>query len=190
MSEQIRIEGIVRAQSYKRGSEGKQFLGAVLECADGKAWLIDYSEQSPFHAFADRQVSVSGEPYHPKGQALMGWRDRKGDKFGHFRVAAMRLVEGTPDAPLLEVEAGQELSGRFERQASGTPESTLSFVTEKGDNFLVFNDPAGLTVGRSVEITAYPVQPSPSIPRSIGKYLWIVCPCSMADLWEWRERHG
>ena len=193
MSEQekeIRMEGIVRAQSYKRGAEGKQFLGAVLECADGKAWVIDYSEQSPFHPFADRQVLVSGEPYHPKGQTLMGWRGKTGDKFGHFSVSTMRLVEVTPDAPLLEVEAGQELSGRFERQASGTPEPTLSFVTEKGDNFLVFNDPVGVTFGCSVEVSAYPVQPSPSIPRSTEKYLWVICPCSMADLWEWRERHG
>jgi hypothetical protein len=96
----------------------------------------------------------------------------------------------TPDAQLVEVEARQELSGRFERVASDTLESTLYFVTEKGDKFLVFNDSAGMTVGRRVEVSAYPVQPSPSIPRYSEEYLWIICPCSMADLWAWRERHS
>lgn len=139
MSEQekeLRIEGVVRASNYKRGAEGKQFLGAVIECADGMAWLVDYFEQSPFHAFAGRQVLVTGEPYRPKGQQMIGWRGRSGDKLGHFRVSTMRLVEVTPDAQLVQVEAMQKLSGRFERRASDTLESTLSFVTEKGDNFL------------------------------------------------------
>jgi hypothetical protein len=190
MSEQEKelwIEGAVRASSYTRGTEGKQFLGAVIECADGKIWLIDYSEQSPFHAFADRQVLVSGEPYDPEGQALIGWYGRE---VGHFRVSTLRLIEITPDTQLVGIGTRHELSGRFERGASDRLESTLSFVTEKGDSFLVFNDPVGMTVGRSVEVLAYPVQPSPSISRSSEEYLWIICPYSMADLWAWRERHS
>ena len=68
MSEQekeLRFEGIVRACRYIPGGQGKQFLGAIIECGAGKEWVIDYDEQSPFHAFADRQVVVSGEPYEP-----------------------------------------------------------------------------------------------------------------------------
>jgi hypothetical protein len=190
MSEQereLRIEGVVRASSYSRDTPGKQFLGAIIECSDGKDWVIDYDEQSPFHAFADRQVLVSGEPYEPKGQMLIGRRGKLG--IGHLRVSAMRLVEVTPDAQVVEVGARQKLSGRFERGTSDTRESSLSFVTEK-DTFLVSNDPAGAALGRSVEVWAYPVQPSPSIPRPPEQYLWIICPYSSADLWEWRERRS
>ena len=98
----------------------------------------------------------------------------------------MRLAEVTPDAELVEVGRGHHLCGRFERGTSDTGQSMLSFVTEKGDTFLVANDPAGATIGRSVKVWAYAVQPSPSIPRLPGRYLWIICPCSAADLWEWR----
>jgi hypothetical protein len=100
----------------------------------------------------------------------------------------MRLVEAAPDAELIEVGAGQQLTGRFELRTSHTGESTLSFVTEKGDRFLVANDPVGATVGQSVEVQAYPVQPSPSIPKCPGQYVWITCRCSTADIWEWRDR--
>jgi hypothetical protein len=133
--------------------------------------VIDYSEQSPFHAFAGRQVGVSGEPYKPEGQHLIGWGG--GKTLGHFRVSTMRLVEVTPDAELVEVGAGQHLCGRFERGKSETGCSTLSFVTEEETTFLVANDPVGATVGPSVEVWAYPVQPSPSIPRPPEQYLWI-----------------
>ena len=191
MSEQkteIRLEGIVHASRYDPSAQGKQFLGAAIECSDGKVWVIDDNEQSPFHAFAGRQVVVSCEPYKPEGQHLIGWRG--GKKLGHFRVSTMRLVEVTPDAKLVEVGGGQPLCGRFERGTSETGESMVSFVTEEGDAFLVTNDPAGATVGPSVKVWAYPVQPSPSIPRPREQYLWIICPCSAADLWEWRERHS
>ena len=102
----------------------------------------------------------------------------------------MRVIEVTPDAQLVEIGARQELFGRFKRGTGAPQESSLSFVTEKGDTFLVFNDPAGVTLGRIVEVWAYPVQPSPSIPRSAEQHLWIICPCSLADLWEWRERQS
>jgi hypothetical protein len=100
----------------------------------------------------------------------------------------MRLVEVAPDAELLEVGAGQHLTGQFELCTSHTGESTLSFVTEKGDTFLVANDPVGATVGRKVEVLAYPVQPSPSSTVFHGQYLWIICPCSVGDIWEWHGR--
>ena len=100
----------------------------------------------------------------------------------------MRLVEVIPDAEFVEVRAGQDLRGRFERGACDTGDMALLFLTEMGDRFLVANDPAGATVGRSVEVTAYPIQPSPSIPRPPGQYLWIICDCSAADIWEWRAR--
>lgn len=180
------MEGIVHASRYDPSDQGKQFLGAAIECSDGEVWVIDYDEQSPFHAFAGRRVLVSGEPYKPgPGQYLFRWQ---GKALGHFRVSTMRLVEVAPDAKLVEVGAGQPLCGRFEGGASDVGESALSFVTEKGDAFLVANDPAGATVGRSVEVWAYPVQPS--IPRLPEKYLWIICPRSAADDWAWRRRHS
>jgi len=180
------LEGIVHASRYDPGAPGKHFLGAAIECGDAKVWVIDYEEQSPFHAFAGRQVVVSGEFYKPDGQHLIGWAG--GKELGHFRVSTMRLVEVTGDAELVEVGAGRDLRGRFERAPGDTGEATVSFVTEKGDVFLVANDPAGASVGRTVEVWAYPVQLSASIPRPSGQYLWIICPYSAADLWEWRER--
>jgi hypothetical protein len=179
---ELQLEGIVLASRYA-ANKGKQFLGAIIKCTD-RMWVIDYDEQSPFHAFADRQVVVSGEPYEPAGQYLIG------KKLGHFRVSTMRLVEVPPDAELVEVAAGRHLFGRFERSASDTWGSILTFVTEKGESFPVANDPAGATVGRSVKVWAYPVQSSPSIPGPRQR-LWIICPMnSDADLLEWRERHS
>ncbi len=180
-----RLEGIVHASRYDPTAQGKQFLGAIIECADGEGWVIDYDEQSPFHAFAGRQVVVLGEPYEPEGQRIGGDRI-----VGHFRVSTMRLVEATSDAELLEVGPGDRVSGRLERVTSDTGESTFSFVTEKGDVFLVANDPASAAIGQNVDVLAYPVKPSPSIRRPSGKYLWIICPCSGADLWEWRRRRS
>jgi hypothetical protein len=181
------IQGVVRARSYTFGVDGKQFLGAVIEPPDGAAWIIDYGEQSPFHALADHKVMASGEPYEPTGQRLMAWRGRY--DIGHFRVSTMRPVEVTPDVQVLEIRAEQELSGRFERDRA-IPESPLAFVTDDGRTFSVFNDPAGVVFGKCVEVSAYPVQPGPAARRSAREYLWIVCPYSMADLWEWRKRRS
>jgi hypothetical protein len=190
MSEQekeVWLKGIVHAKRYDRGAQGKQFLGAAIECSDGMVWVIDYSEDSPFHAFAGHQVKVSGQPYEPEpwAQQLIGWRG--GRKLGHFRVSTMRLLEVTPDAEFVEVGAGKPLSGRFERTAKETGDAKLSFVTDEGNTFLVANDPVGMTIGTSVAVWAYAVQPSPSIPRSSEDYLWIISP---GDLWEWRKRHS
>jgi len=82
---ELRIEGVVRASGYTREAPGKQFLGAIIECSAGTDWVIDYDEQSPFHAFADRRVLVSGEPCEPQGQHLGGIR--------YFRVSTMRLLD-------------------------------------------------------------------------------------------------
>lgn len=186
MSEQenvLRLEGIV----HLRHTALVQWLGAELECSDAR-WFIAYSADSPYHAFAGRRVMVSGEPNErePLQRPLVRWGAKP--IAGHFSVSTMRLAEVTPDAELLEVGAGQQLTGRFELGASDAGESTLSFVTEQGDTFLVANDPAGATVGRSVEVLAYPVQPSPSISRSPVQHFWIHCPCLMTDFWEWHER--
>ena len=139
MSEQekeLQFEGIVYAPAYRDGDRGKQFLGAIIECSDGGDWIIDYEEQSPFHAFAGRKVVGSGEPYEPPfDQHLI--RTRRGQKPRHLHVSSMRLVEVTSDADLVEVGARQDLSGRFERATSDTGESMLSFVAEKGITFLV-----------------------------------------------------
>src|SRR5580704_4097834 len=65
--------------------------------------------------------------------------------------------------------------GRFER-ANGA----LIFRTGKDDPLLVFNEPAGANVGRSVEVRACSVKQSASEfpePR-----VWVICPCSMAEI--------
>ena len=191
MSEQgkgVRLEGTVRASRFDPSAHGKQFLGAALECSDGKVWVLDYNEQSPFHAFAGCRVVVSGEPYTPEGQQLIGWR--AGKKLGHFRVLTMRLLEAARDAEFVEIGAAQHLRGRFEPVPTATADSTLSFVTEDGTAFLVANDPAGATVGTSVAVCAYSLQRSPSTPKPPERYLWIIGPCSAADVWEWRRRHS
>jgi hypothetical protein len=192
MSEQdknIRLEGVVHASRYGHG-QGKQFLGAAIECSDGTVWVISYDEQSPFHAFAGRQVVVSGEPYEPdpRSQLLIGWRG--GRTLRHCRVSNMKLPDGTPNTELIEVGAGRHISGRFVRGKSGPEKSMMSFVDNEGVTFLVVNDPAGATVGPIVQVRAYPVRPSISIPGASGQYLWIICPHSTAQLWAWRERHS
>jgi hypothetical protein len=90
---EIQLEGIVRASRRDPDGQGKQFLGAAIECSDGTVWVLTYQEDSPFHTFADRRVMVSGEPYKPTGQHLIGWQGAR--KVGHFRVANIRLAEGT-----------------------------------------------------------------------------------------------
>ena len=184
----VRLEGIVRASRYDPGAPGKQFLGATIECDDATAWVIDYEEQSPFHACTSRQVVATGEPYTPKGQHLIGWRE--GKPVGHFCVSSMRPVGATSDADLAEVGAGCDLRGRFERETGDPNESVLSFVTDSGEVFVVANDPAGASVGLIVKVWAYPVRPSPSIHRPPAEYLWIICSHSAADLWAWRGRRS
>jgi hypothetical protein len=185
-SVETRLEGIVHAERYDPEGQGKQFLGAAISCADGTVWVIDYGEQSPYHAFAGRRVVASGESYRPQGQCLIMWRGA--GQLGHFRVSTMHLAEPTPDAWLLEVRAGYRLSGRLEHGAGDGGESALSFVAQSGDHFCVVNDPAGAAVGRGVEVVAYPVLPCMPAPRPRERYLWVICPYSTADLWEWRRR--
>lgn len=186
---ETQLEGIVHALHYDPSAEGKQFLGAAIASNDGNVWVIHYDEQSPFHPFAGRQVVAFGETYKPlpQSQYLISWRGSK--KLGHFRVSTIRLQEVTLDAELIEVGSLQELRGRFERTTTETREARLTFVTDGGDAFPVANDPAGATVGQSEEVLAYPVQRFPSTLNSSGKWLWIICPCSAADLSSWRERH-
>jgi hypothetical protein len=186
---QIWLEGVVHASRYDPNAPGKQFLGAAIVCNDARVWVIDYEEQSPFHVFAGRQVVVSGEPYRPggQGQYLIRW---KGSELGHFRVSRMRPVEVTGDVEFVEVGAGFDLSGRFDRATGDAGESTLVFISDSGDTFVVANDPAGARVGPNVKVWAHPVQPSPSIQKSPGRYLWIICPYSAADLWAWRDRRS
>jgi hypothetical protein len=176
---ELRLEGIVLAPGCLSARKGP--VVAEIKCRDGAVWVIDYDEQSPYHAFAGRRVVVSGVPCEPPMQHVIGVR-------GHLGVSTMRLVEATPDAWLTEVGAAQHLSGRFERATGDAREASLSFVMEKGDTFLVANNPAGATVGCTVTVLAYPVQLSPCISRSPQQYLWVICPWSYADLEELRGR--
>jgi hypothetical protein len=181
------LEGKVHASRYDPGAPGKQFLGATIQCSDGTVWVISYGEQSPYHLFADRQVIASGEPYEPEGQQMIivGAKDTR-----HFNVSTMRLTKVTPDAKFVEVGTERDLRGRFGRVTTDTGDSTLSFATEEGEVYLVANDPAGAAVGACVDVTAYPVQPLPSLPTASKKHLWVFAPCSMEDIWEWRERRS
>jgi hypothetical protein len=89
----VRLEGIVRASRYDPSAPGKQFLGAAIECDDGTVWVIDYDEQSQFHAFAGRHVVTFGEPFTPSkdSQHLIEWEG--GKRPGHFRVSTIRVIE-------------------------------------------------------------------------------------------------
>ena len=185
---QVRLEGVVQAVRYDPTARGKQFLGTAIVCHDLKVWVIDYEEQSPFQVFAGRQVVVSGEPCRPKGQYLVGWPGV--EELGHFRVSRMRPSEVTEDMEVVEVGGTFDLSGRFERASVATGGSTLSFVTETGDTFMVANDPAGVVVGRNFNVRAHSVQLSPSSRKAPGRYLWIIFPHSVAALWEWRDRRS
>jgi hypothetical protein len=176
---ELRLEGTVHAPSSFSPRTGP--VVATIKCRDGAEWVIDYDEQSPYHAFAGRRVVASGLPCEPPMQHVI-WVS------GHFAVSTMRLAEASPDAWLIEVGGAQHLSGRFERGAGDAGESALSFVTEKGDTFLVANNPAGASIGCLVDALAYPVQLSPFISGSPQQWLWVICPWSYADLWELRGR--
>jgi hypothetical protein len=187
LEKEVRLEGIVQSCRYDSSLEGKQIVFVVdIECSDAR-WQITEDMQSPYHVFVERRVMVSGEPYEPESLNRRLWR--VGEKpIGYFRVSTMRLVEATPDAWLIEVGAEQQLSGRLERATGDAGESALSFVTDKGDTFLVANDPAGAIVGRRDNVLVYPVLPSPSLPRSSQPHLWVICPHSYKDLWESSRR--
>jgi hypothetical protein len=176
---ELRLEGIVHAPGSFSPRTGP--VVATIKCRDGAEWVIDYDEQSPYHAFAGRRVVASGLPCEPPMQHVI-WVS------GHFAVSTMRLAEASPDAWLIEVGGAQHLSGRFERGTGDAGESALSFVTEKGDTFLVTNNPAGATIGCLVDALAYPVQLSPCMTRFPQQSLWVICPWSYADLEALRSR--
>lgn len=180
---ELRIEGIVHAERYNPREDGKQFLGAAIESPDGKVWIIDYAEQSPYHAFAGRHVVALGESYRPPGSQIIGWNGKSGELLGHFRVSNMRISEPDGDARIVEVGPEQEISGRFER----TRDRWLSFVAENGDTFQVVNNPAGLVVGRTVEASFFAVQLRQSLYKGSERYAWVAGPYSCADLWKWRK---
>jgi hypothetical protein len=176
---ELRLEGIVHAPGSFSTHGGP--IVASLQSPDGAKWVIDYDEQSPYHAFAGRRVVVSAVPCEPPMQHVLGVR-------GHLTVSTMRLVDMTPDAWLIEVGKPQHVSGRFDRGTSDASEGALSFVTEQGDTFLVANTPAGAIAGCAVKALVYPVQPSPSLSETSHPWLWVICPWSYADLWELRDR--
>ncbi len=185
MSEQEKglwLEGIV----HRRYTLLAPWLGAEIECGDA-TWVIATDDLSPYHAFAERRVMASGAPYEPKYRQRI--LSRVGEKpIRHFRVSTMRLAEATPDAWLTEVGEEQRLAGRFERGAGDGGEAALSFVTEEGVAFLVANEPPGAAAGGRVEVTAYPVLPTPSSARRLRQSLWVICPYTHKETWEWRRR--
>lgn len=177
--EEARLEGTVHAPGHFTARNGPRV--STIKCSDGARWVIDYDEQSPYHAFVGRRVVATGLPCAPPRQHVLAVT-------GHFGVSTMRLAEVAADAWLTEVGAGQLLSGRFAVGTGPAGESGLSFVTETGATFLVANSPAGATDGCLVQALAYPVRLSPAIARPPQQYLWVICPWSYAELWELRGR--
>jgi hypothetical protein len=139
MSEQakvLRLEGVVHLRDIYLSPR----LGAELESSDARWEIADSYEGSPYQAFAERRVVVSGVPYKSKSMQRHLWR--VGEKpIRHFRVSTMRLIEVTPDAEIMEVGTGQQLTGRFELDTSDTGKSKLSFVTEQGVAFVATTQP-------------------------------------------------
>jgi hypothetical protein len=182
---EILFEGIVHASSYNPDADGKQFLGAVIEDDNRTIWVVEYGEASPYHPFAGRRVMVSGRPYQPDGQCLIGWRHRT--ELKHLRVLTMRLAVPDSDAWLIEVGPAQDLSGRIERGSDDAGAPSLSFVNEQGDTFRVANDPPGVQIGCTVDVRIYHVllATSSQSPRQV---VWLLCWCSAVDVWGWRRR--
>lgn len=173
------LEGTVFARSAFRPLRGP--VTTEIQCGDEAVWVIDYDEQSPYHAFIGRRVVASGFPCHPPSQHRI-------HVTGHFAVSRMQLAEPAPDAWLTEVGAAQELSGRFEHRIEGeTAESEFSFMTEHGEAFPVINNPAGMAVDKFVNTLAYPVQPSPILSRRLRQPHWVICPFSYAQLQKLRD---
>jgi hypothetical protein len=182
--QELRLEGIVHSF---RGRSG-MFPGVRIEGSDGTEWLVDHS--SLFHAFADRQVVVTGSAFNPDRRS--GSYIIETPKLRHLRVSTMRLVEQSPASDLVAVGNGSCLTGRFARGACETGEVVLSFVIEKGESFIVANgDPTGATVGPLVDVWAYcnGFTP-PSLDIAPYRFLWIICPCSEPVTWDFRRRSG
>jgi hypothetical protein len=185
------IKGVLRAEGYSSQNEGKQFLGAAIEGADGTVWIVSYSELSPFHALDGHDVIASGELFEPKpwAQRLIAWKNTIGDSVQpqHFNVRTMRAAQPTPEMYITEIRASQEISGRLERDPA-KPEWRLSFVADDGMSFVVVNDPPGIVLGRKIKVLAYPVELAQPFHGVGRECVWIECSCSSDDIWKWRER--
>lgn len=175
--EEVRLEGTLHAPGHITARCGP--LVTKINCSDGAEWVIDYAEQSPYHAFAGRRVVATGCPCEPPLQHVIGVT-------GHFAISLMQLAEVATDAWLTEIGQGYVLTGRFDKVMSGAGESLLSFATETGDTFLVANNPAGVAIGCTVQALCYPVRLSQGMAKT-QPCLWVICPWSYAELWGLRE---
>lgn len=148
---------------------GKRFRGVLLHPETGPAWVLTYTADELWAAFAGRRVTVTGAPYQPEGQALLSL---------HLRPVSWRIEAPGPGDSIVEVGPEQRLRGVFERQAqpAGSKlagELTTRFVAESGGSFLLAHAPEPLPLGRAVELRARPVEPSPLAARLGGPYLWV-----------------
>jgi hypothetical protein len=177
-AQERQLEGTVIARSAFRPRSGP--VTTEIRCADGAVWVIDYDEQSPYHAFIERRIVASGLPCHPPMQHRI-------QVTGHFAVSRMQLAGPAPDAWLTEVGPAQELAGHFEhRIGCETSQCELSFVTEH-DAFQVVNNPAGMSVDEPVDALAYPVQLSPNVSRGMRQAIWVITQFSYAELGKLRD---
>jgi hypothetical protein len=173
-NEEIFLEGVIDSPARESAGGGKDFLGAILEC-EHEHWVLTYQENSPFRPFHGRKVALSGKPFTPKGQHLIGSRSRP---LHHLELSSMRLTAITPDVQLLEVGRHEQLRGRFKRVRCRPVfwRTALWFVTQQGQEFLVANNPERAKLGDvEVSASAYHVQLARNKDASSTHYIWITC---------------
>lgn len=150
---------------------GKRFQGVWLEAAGGGRLLIDYRANEWWRPFEGKLVEARGEPYVPRGQAIMA---------DHFRVHELHIVEPTVDDALISVHAAEDLTGTF-TQYSWPKQTKLAgtkatvFVSDDGTQFWLSQKPDPMPqLDTPVRITARRVEPSNFIARPGGPYLWVI----------------
>jgi hypothetical protein len=150
---------------------GKKFQGVWLERDDGAKWVISYRPEGVWRSFEGKRVRVRGAIYQPRGQAINAT---------HFRVDWLAVAGDDDSTDLVEVNGERTYAGSFEELVwpAGTKlegEKTTVFSSE-GKQYFLANRPDGIALGKSVEVHAREVVPSPRMARPGGPFLWILDP--------------
>lgn len=169
----LNFEAVVRVAAPQRPN-GKSFRGVQLERPDGELWVVTYGPEGWLQAFDGRTVLVTGGPYEPSGQALVGAK--------HFRIATLTVQDPQRGVgPLFGVGPVMTLVGRFVRAqgpvgSKNEGETYSTFLTTDGTSYLLEGWPEGqLEHGPAVEVVARKVEPDLSYrARRGGDYLWII----------------
>ena len=155
----------------------KAFQGVWLHTDDGRL-LVAYRSSPYWQAFEGRRVTVTGEDYQPRGQAIGAAHFR----VEHLRVADLDFQNATKadmEMAIIELWAERTYRGRFVVEVI-PPGSKLSgtsftwFISEGGERFLKYDQQRSVPLDKPVVIRARQVEPTPFIARLGGPYLWIV----------------